>query len=271
MASVHRRTDRLAAAVLVAALIAPLGARAEDGGLRDFCAERPGRATPSCIVDAGRLMLEIDALDVTRDRQGGVSQQTTAALAPHLRLGLTDVLEAGVAFTPYAQVRTREGGGRTTAQGTGDTVFNLKLSLKNPAGDGTSVAILPFVSAPTAQHGLGAGGFQGGVILPVAVALPQGFSLGFDPEVDAIRNGRGGVDATYVAVASLSHGVGRGLTGGVELWASRTRSLTQATADATLAWIPPSRPNLQLDAGVNLGLNRRTPDVQAYAGVSRRF
>jgi hypothetical protein len=261
-----------ARAIWAAAWLAlPLAAHAQDAGLRDLCAERPGRATPSCIVDRGHLMLEVDAFDLTRDRREGVTVQTTQALAPHLRLGLTDTLEAGVVLTPYAEVRTRGAGAGATARGAGDTVFDLKLSLRNPAGDGTSLAILPFVSAPTAQHGLGAGGFQGGVILPVAAALPGGFSLGLDPEVDAVRDGRGGAQAAYVAVAALSHGVGPGLTAGVELWTSRTRAETQATADATLAWAPPARPDLQLDAGVNLGLNRRTPGVEAYAGISRRF
>jgi hypothetical protein len=33
----------------------------------------------------------------------------------------------------------------------------------------------------------------------------------------------------------------------------------------------PKSPTLQLDGGVNLGLNRATPGVQAYVGVSHRF
>jgi hypothetical protein len=28
---------------------------------------------------------------------------------------------------------------------------------------------------------------------------------------------------------------------------------------------------VQLDGGVNFGLNRHTPDVELYAGVSKRF
>jgi len=275
MASVHRRICGLAGWLWLGVLAAPVAARAEDGGLRDFCAERPGRATPSCIVDPGHLMLEVDAFDVTRDRQDGVTSRTTLALAPHLRLGLTNTLEAGVSFVPFSDVSVRDALGRTTAHGIGDTVFNLKLSLKNPGGDGPSVAILPFVSLPTAQRHLGAGGFQGGLIVPVALDLPAGFSLGLDPEVDAVRNGRGGVRPAYVMALALAHGLGGGMTGGVELWGSETRDAgrwsRQATADATLAWIPAKRPSLQLDAGVNLGLNRQTPDVEAYAGISRRF
>jgi hypothetical protein len=275
MASVQHRIRALAAGLWLAALATPVAAWAEDGALRDFCAERPGRATPSCILDPGHLMLEVDAFDVTRDREDGVTTQTTLALAPHLRLGLSPTLEAGVSFIPFSEVSVRDALGRSTARGLGDTVVNLKLSLKNPGGEGPSVAILPFVSLPTAQRHLGAGGFQGGLIVPVALNLPAGFSLGLDPEMDAVRDGRGGVRPAYVMAFALAHPLGAGVTGGLELWGSETRAADrwsrQATADATLAWIPAKRPNLQLDAGVNLGLNRQTPDVQAYAGISRRF
>ena len=47
--------------------------------------------------------------------------------------------------------------------------------------------------------------------------------------------------------------------------------LTTLKPDLGAAWIPSSQPNLQLDGGVNLGLNSRTPGVQAYVGISRRF
>ena len=60
---------------------------------------------------------------------------------------------------------------------------------------------------------------------------------------------------------------------GVEVWgqidddpADRTY---QASADLTAAFAVGS--NAQLDAGVNFGLNRTTPDVEVYAGVARRF
>ncbi|HKT52887.1 MAG TPA: hypothetical protein VJP88_00430 [Caulobacteraceae bacterium] len=45
----------------------------------------------------------------------------------------------------------------------------------------------------------------------------------------------------------------------------------QTTLDLAGAWIPAKRPNFQLDGGVNLGLNSRTPGAQIYVGVSRRF
>jgi hypothetical protein len=45
--------------------------------------------------------------------------------------------------------------------------------------------------------------------------------------------------------------------------------VTQASADAALAWLVGRR--LQLDFGANFGLNRNTADVELYAGASVRF
>jgi hypothetical protein len=263
---------------LLAPCLAAGPARAEPPALRDFCAERPGSATPPCIVDVGHLMVEADALDVTESRDGGVTQETAIALAPHLRLGLTGALEAGVQLTPLVRqsVRDRAAGTRTRVSGAGDALINLKFNLRNPDGGGFSAALLPYLSLPTAQRGLGAGGFQGGFILPVSVALPAGFSVSLDPEVDVLRNGGGGgTHAAYTGVASLGRPLAAGFSGSLELVSGlnedpRGQGRT-ASAGASLAWIPAARPNLQLDGGADFGLTHSTPDLRLYAGVSRRF
>jgi hypothetical protein len=43
----------------------------------------------------------------------------------------------------------------------------------------------------------------------------------------------------------------------------------QYSLDAAAAFLVSN--NVQLDAGVNFGLNRNTPDVELYSGVALRF
>ena len=43
----------------------------------------------------------------------------------------------------------------------------------------------------------------------------------------------------------------------------------QVSADGAVAYL--ARDDLQFDAGANFGLNKLTPDVELYAGVSKRF
>ncbi|MDE2488084.1 MAG: transporter [Alphaproteobacteria bacterium] len=257
-------------------IFAAASAHAAEGGLRDFCAHRPGKATPPCLIDPGHLMVEVDALDLAHTRAAGVTQDATLLLSPQFRYGLGDRFEVAVTFAPSQRLRTRDPSGAvSTVSGTGDSQLALTYSLRNPDGSGTSAALEGFVGLPTAEHGLGAGGFQGGVVLPLALPLPAGFALGLSPEVDALRSPGRGLHPAYVAAAALSHGLGHAVTGSLELWASRNEDpaghVTQATFDADLAWIPHARPNLQLDGGVNLGLDRAAPGVEAYLGVARRF
>jgi Putative MetA-pathway of phenol degradation len=43
----------------------------------------------------------------------------------------------------------------------------------------------------------------------------------------------------------------------------------QYSIDTALAWT--ARQNLQFDIGANFGLNRETPAIQLYVGISQRF
>jgi hypothetical protein len=60
---------------------------------------------------------------------------------------------------------------------------------------------------------------------------------------------------------------------GTELWGQwdwdPAGTGKQVSADASIAYL--ARDNFQLDGGANFGLNRDTPDVELYAGVSTRF
>ena len=59
----------------------------------------------------------------------------------------------------------------------------------------------------------------------------------------------------------------------VELWEqwdwNPGTTVKQFSADAAVAYL--LRDNAQIDAGANFGLNRQTPDLELYSGVSVRF
>ena len=47
------------------------------------------------------------------------------------------------------------------------------------------------------------------------------------------------------------------------------RHATMQLAGLSMGWQP--KGDLQIDLGANVGLDHRTPDVEVYFGVSRRF
>jgi hypothetical protein len=230
------------------------------------------------MVDAGHVQLESDVFNVTLDRSGGQNTNTFLFSNPTLKLGLTNTMDIEVNLTPYEQVyvRDRLSGVKTHDQGVGDLYLRSKLSLIGADGGDIAVTFSPFVKLPTAAHGLGDGAVEEGFIVPMSFNLPQNWALTVDPEVDALKNtADDGRHLNLSGLISFSRPVDKSLTLSLELWSDVNidprGTVRQYSFDIGAAWISPRRPNLQLDCGVNFGLNGATPAAQVYTGVSQRF
>ena len=252
------------ATTMALALAAP--ARADP-----ICADRPGKAYATCTAPQGKWQLETDIYDQTWDRSSGGTTVTTLYSNPTLKYGLTDRLDLEAAMVPYQRVRTRDGltGAVDRASGPGDLTLQAKFALS------PSISLMPFVTAPTATHGLGAGGWEGGVRAPAQIMLSPDWSIGMTAELDVARNdGGGGTHLETAEAVGLTRQLPAGLSLGAEVWGDwdlERSGQTQASFDLMAAWTPPARQDLQLDMQVNLPLNHRTPDLQVIFGVAHRF
>jgi hypothetical protein len=76
-----------------------------------------------------------------------------------------------------------------------------------------------------------------------------------------------------VQVASLGWQVTDKLNLSGDLWGQwdldPAGTMRQYSADGSVAYLVNN--DLQIDAGANFGLSRNTPDVELYAGISKRF
>ncbi len=246
--------------------------------LRPLCTDRPTKSTGPCTVDAGHFQVESDLFNVTIDTAGPTSIDTYLITNPTLKLGLTNSIDVEASISPYEIVTVRDHatGLRTSHGGVGDLYLRVKWNLLGDDSGNLAIAIVPYIKAPTADHIIGNGALEGGVIVPVSINLPKGWSLVVDPEVDDLRNADdNGRHANTSGLVSFSHAVSKEVTASVELWSDvnldPTGTVTQASFDLGLAWIPSKIPTFQLDGGVNLGLDRSTPAAQLYVGASKRF
>jgi hypothetical protein len=234
-----------------------------------ICADRPSKSTGACTVPVGRRQLETGLVDWTHDRSGGLGTDFTALGSSLLKYGVSGRMDVELGVTPVEILR---GSGRAT--GFGDVLVRAKYHL-TPEGAPIEAALDPFVKIPTANHRLGNGRVEGGLVVPTDAQLGKtGLTLSLDPELDVLADGDGhGRHFAMVQVVNLGASLTDKLSVSGEIWGmwnwDPAGTVRQASADGAIAY-DLSR-DVQLDAGANFGLNRQTPDVELYTGVSVRF
>lgn len=255
------------------ALLAAAPAAAEE---RDYCPTRPGLGTTPCTIAPGKVSVETAIADWTRDDQPDQRTDTVLIGDTLVRVGLTEAIEAQLGWTPYGHVRMRDKTTRIVEQAgrVGDVTMGIKANALHPDGKGLSIAIQPFVTVPVGRAPVGAGDWGSGVAVPVTYDLSDTVNLATTSEIDAAVNGDGdGRHLAYSEVLGLGIKLTRQLTGSLEVEALRDADpagkTTQAFASASLAWM--AKDDMQVDLGAVAGLNRAAPDVELYAGISRRF
>ncbi|PPT28529.1 transporter [Xanthomonas arboricola] len=275
----HRSTRARRAPVLSIALAGvlcslALQAQAQEATDAALCTDRPTKANSTCTVPTGAWQLETDMGSYTRDSQPGTRIETSVFTNPTLKYGVSDRIDLQLNWAPQLQVKTtdRATGARSSLSGGGDIYLRMKARFYE--SDTATVAVLPFVKAPTARTGLGNDEWEGGVALPINFALPNSFSLTFGPEVDWLADSDGsGKHVALINAINLAHPLTAKLSMAVEVWSSINRdpaqTIEQYSADIAAAYL--LNPLLQLDVGANFGLNDRTPDAQVYVGMSHRF
>jgi len=244
--------------------------------MRGFCTDRPAKSNGPCTVDAGHFQLETDLFNWTRSSIGGTSQNIFLYTNPTLKLGLTNRMDLEFNISPFVQAKSSNNatGAKTDLKGIGDLFARIKYNVVGNDGGDLAVTLLPYVKLPTARLGIGNRSYEGGLILPVSYALPMDFTLLVDPEIDVFRNSsNSGYHANFQGLINISRPIADNVTAAVEIWSDVNKdpagTIRQWSFDAAVSWVV--RPNLQLDIGANVGLNRATPDLQAYIGISKRF
>ena len=249
-----------------------------DSQMRSFSTDRPTKSSSPYTVDAGHFQYEADIVNWIYDHNNA-SQTTVSNMtvgAPVLKAGLTNRTELEVALAPININRShdRTTDERKTLFGFGDVTTRVKVNLFGNDGGNYALALVPYVKAPTASRNIGNNHWEGGAYAPFIAALPNNWTMNITSEVDFLENtSLNGVHTNYQNLINFSHSLFiDSLTGYVEFWSDVNNDVAtpnQYTLDFATSWTV--RDNLQLDAGVNIGLNKAANDLQPYFGISQRF
>jgi hypothetical protein len=238
-----------------------------------LCADRPGKASPTCSVPAGMILIETGLADWARDRSSGVTTDSLALASTAFKYGLSSRWNFELDVTPYNSLRTTAAGLHQSDSGFGDLVLRSKYRFTG--GEGFQVAMNPAVKVPTAKQPIGNGRWEAGVAFPIDYSIPKStLSVTLGPEIDWLADQvSNGHHIAMAQVIGLGWQVTRKLNLSAELWGQwnwdPAGTVRQTTADAAVAYLVNS--SLQLDAGANFGLNRNSPDAEIYSGISVRF
>ena len=254
--------------LIIAATLLASSASAAAADEQPICPDRPSKSTGECTVPAGRWQVETGLIDWSHDS----SSDFTTVASSLIKVGINDRADIELGLTPFESLRAN--GPHQQVSSFGDLVARVKYRL-TPDGAPVQVAFDPFVKLPTANHRLGNGKVEGGVLVATSAPLGKsGLTLSLDPELDILADQDGhGRHAAMIQVLNLGASLNPKVSVSAELWGEwnwdPTGTQRQESADASIAYL--LNDNLQLDAGANFGLNSQTPDVELYSGVSVRF
>lgn len=247
--------------------------------LREMSTDRPDKTESAYTVDAGHFQIESDLVSYTRDHDNSGGADTLAESwvvgGFNLKAGLTDWMDLQFVFEPvnYVTVEDRVARQRIIQNGMGDLTTRLKMNMWGNDGGTTALALMPFATFPTSEEGLGTDKVEGGLIIPIAVELPWGWGMGIMPEVDIVADDTGD-DHTVDLIHTITfgHDIVGPLAGYIEFF-------SQVSAEGHYDWIGTVdlgltyavTANVQLDAGVNIGVTDSAEDINPFLGLSWRY
>lgn len=246
-----------------------------DDKRRAYNPDRPGLSHDPTTVDAGHVQIETGGFEHVWDPRGAGEKTTRRWIyaAPTARVGVLNWLEFQAGVPIYNVLRETSSDDRTRASGFGDVNVGAKLNLLGNDGGDHILALLPNVKIPSAARGLGNDRAEYFLAAPYNYNITKELALTIEPSVAALRN-----DAntryrdSYGLIVGLDQTLFKTVVASIEVQSqisSDRKTATTWAVSPSVAWF--ATKDLQLDAGLVVGLNKATPRWDPYVGVSMRF
>lgn len=248
--------------------------------MRDMTTDRPDKTESPFTVDAGHVQIETNVFGFSRshaDDVGGVLD-THEWFATNVRIGLTNSTEINLVWQPHGKTHYRQPGSPTVrASGIGGFDIRGKVNLwgnDSAAEIGSALALLPYVTLPTDPgNGISPDHVSGGLIVPLAIELPNNFGLGVNGGVAWMRGEpTGKYNVEYLATAALSYEWTEQFGTYYEIAANFGASGNEGTALVLATGLTYAiTGDVQLDAGINFGVTGAADRYNPFIGIATRF
>ena len=249
--------------LLLLALFIASAAQADD----DACFELGGQGIAPCATPRGKVAIESNLIDWTRDGHGADRDDQIAFAGSIARIGLGGDTEARLAWTPLILDRPR--GGPTTS-GTGD----MRVGLKHQFGKDAPIGFAAEVTLPTASNGVGQGTWSAAAIVPMQFELSEAVSLDLQAEADAAADGdRSGRHFAWSLVAGAEFDLSKSVSLVADVKRLRDDDPMEHTTETTagLALNRKLGAHGQVTLAGVAGLDHDAPVAEAYLGAAYLF
>ncbi len=150
--------------------------------------DRPDFTESALVVAPGTLQLEMGFARIRHSGEDGRWVIRTAPL-PLLRLGVSRRFELRLGGLGYVSEFEQVSGARRS--GVTDLQVGMKIQMLNESGRKPDAALIPSLTVPTGNGDISPGGYNPGLVLALAKALPHQFSIGGNLGLSAATDGTG--------------------------------------------------------------------------------
>ncbi|GGI23802.1 hypothetical protein GCM10008119_09480 [Pedobacter mendelii] len=217
--------------------------------------DRPGITESPITIDAGHLQYESDLFRLERQQSDEALTNTFLFNQSNLKLGLTNSTALQLVVQSYTYQTEKSGDGTIErAQGFGDITLRIKQNLLGNDKGNFAIAVLPYIKFPTSKVEK-ENRYEGGLIIPMALKLPNEWKLGIQMEVDRLQNTEdAGLHTELLQSLSIEHDLVKHLSGSAETYYSydlahhHWNNFLNAALQLELA------KNVKVDGGLNYGI-----------------
>ncbi len=237
--------------------------------MRDMETDRPDVTESPYTVDAGHIQYEADVLRLTREESDVTKTKTLLFNQANIKIGITGSTSVQIGFQSYGlQEETEKSSGDISkTNGFGDIMLRLKQNITGNDKGNFVMAILPYAKIPSAQYD-DESRFEYGLIVPMLYKLPGDWNLGFQVEVDRLKDqDLPEMHTEFLQTLTISHPLTKNLDGIAETYYTYDFKAHEFSNYINAALQMEVAKNFKVDAGLNYGLQHHS-DKHYFVGFS---
>ncbi|TSD65044.1 transporter [Inquilinus sp. KBS0705] len=239
--------------------------------MKDMETDRPDVTESAYTVEAGHFQVESDLVKQVRNKADGLKSMQSIFNLANFKLGLTEKTDIQLVIPTHVRNTTRHAITNELideSAGFDDITLRVKYNIWGSGGGKSALAVLPFVSLPTSSFA--SNGVQGGVTFPFALELNEKTSFGAQTTISFVKEDNNKYYTDMLYSFTFGRSLFKKLDGFVEGVSTYSPYAKKTDFYANGGLIFSATNNLNIDAGVNIGLNTGADKI-FFLGFSFRY